>query len=176
VKIAQTALAGDLVRKPAFTFRDHARASAALAEVTLMPRRCLPALLVLAAILPAGRAAAQQSGYPAVPLLSTDVTTIGETLRYATSGPARVTASIVTIAPGSRTIVHKHGVPMFAYILGGELTVDYGDRGKHTYRQGQALMEAMDVAHYGVNTGAEPVRILVVYMGADGAENVIPTP
>jgi hypothetical protein len=36
------------------------------------------------------------------------------------------------------------------------------------------LMEAMDVAHFGVNTGAEPVRILVVYMGADGAENVIP--
>jgi hypothetical protein len=32
----------------------------------------------------------------------------------------------------------------------------------------------MDVAHFGVNSGAEPVRILVVYMGADGAENVIP--
>ena len=141
-----------------------------------MSRRYLAAALVVAAILPAGRAAAQQSGYPAVPLLSTDVTTIGETLRYATTGPARVTASIVTIAAGSKTIVHKHGVPMFAYVLGGELTVDYGDRGKHTYRTGQALMEAMDVAHYGINTGTEPVRILVVYMGADGAENVIPTP
>jgi quercetin dioxygenase-like cupin family protein len=140
-----------------------------------MRRRYLPVALVLAAVLPlAGRAAAQQSGYPAVPLLSTDVTTVGETLRYATTGPARVTASIVTIAPGSKTIVHKHGVPMFAYILGGELTVDYGDRGKHTYREGQALMEAMDIAHYGVNNGTEPVRILVVYMGADGAENVIP--
>jgi hypothetical protein len=32
----------------------------------------------------------------------------------------------------------------------------------------------MDVAHFGVNSSAEPVRILVVYMGADGAENVIP--
>jgi len=140
-----------------------------------MPRRCLAAALVLAAIVPlAGRAAAQESGYPAVPLLSTGVTVVGEPLRYATTGPARVTASIVTIAPGSRTIVHKHGVPMFAYVLGGELTVDYGDHGKRTYRQGQALMEAMDIAHFGVNNGAEPVRILVVYMGAEGAENVIP--
>ena len=140
-----------------------------------MSRRYLPAALVLAAILPlAGRAAAQESGYPAVPLLSTGVTVVGETLRYATTGPARVTASIVTVAPGSRTIVHKHGVPMFAYVLGGELTVDYGDHGKRTYRQGQALMEAMDIAHFGVNNGAEPVRILVVYMGAEGAENVIP--
>jgi hypothetical protein len=35
-------------------------------------------------------------------------------------------------------------------------------------------MEAMDVAHFGVNSGAEAVRILAVYMGAQGAENVIP--
>jgi quercetin dioxygenase-like cupin family protein len=127
------------------------------------------------AIVPlAGRAAAQDSGYPAVPLLSTGVTAAGETLRYATTGAAKVTAAIVTIAPGTQTIVHKHGVPMFAYILGGELTVDYGDHGKRTYRQGEALMEAMDVAHFGVNTGSEPARILVVYMGAEGAQNVIP--
>ena len=80
------------------------------------------------------------------------------------------------LRPGrnDKTIVHRHGVPMFAYILGGELIVDYGDHGKRTYRQGQAFVEAMDVAHFGVNSGAEPVRILVVYMGADGAENVIP--
>jgi hypothetical protein len=29
-------------------------------------------------------------------------------------------------------------------------------------------------AHFGVNSGAGPVRILVVYIGADGAENVVP--
>ena len=30
-------------------------------------------------------------------------------------------------------------------------------------------MEAMAVEHFGVNIGAEPVRILVVYMGAEGS-------
>ncbi len=35
-------------------------------------------------------------------------------------------------------------------------------------------MEAMAVAHFGINHGAEPVRILAVYMGAGGAEDVIP--
>lgn len=35
-------------------------------------------------------------------------------------------------------------------------------------------MEAMDVPHFGVDTGAQPVRILTVYMGADGAADVIP--
>jgi quercetin dioxygenase-like cupin family protein len=140
-----------------------------------MLHRTLTAALALAAIvLPASHAAAQDSGYPAVPLLSTMTTIVGEPLRYPTAGTAKVTAAIVTVAPGEKTIVHRHGVPMFAYVLSGELTVDYGEHGKRTYRQGQAFVEAMDVAHFGVNGGAEPVRILVVYMGADGAENVIP--
>src|SRR6202040_445680 len=92
--------------------------------------------------------------YPAVPVLSATTSIVGETLHYPTSGPAHVTAAIVTLAPGAKTIMHKHGVPLFAYILEGELTVDYGDHGKRTYREGQALMEAMDAAHFGVNTGS----------------------
>ncbi len=99
--------------------------------------------------------------YPAVPLLSTGTTIVGETIHYP-SGPAHVTAAIVTLAPGGRTILHKHGVPLFAYILAGELTVNYGAHGTRTYRQGQSFMEAMDVAHFGSNTGAAPVRILAV--------------
>jgi quercetin dioxygenase-like cupin family protein len=85
-----------------------------------------------------------------------------------------VTAAIVTLAPGARTIMHRHGVPLFAYILDGELTVDYGKRGTRTYRQGQSFMEAMTVAHFGVNNGSQPVRLLAVYMGAKRAKDVIP--
>lgn len=124
------------------------------------------------AIVPA--AADMQHGYPAKPLLSTGKTVADETIHYPTSGPAQVTAAVVTIAPGGKTIVHRHGVPLFAYILDGEVTVDYGDRGKHTYRKGDAFMEAMGVPHLGINNGTEPVRILAVYMGAKGAQNVIP--
>jgi len=111
--------------------------------------------------------------YPAVPLLSTGTTIVGEAIRYP-AGDAHVTAAIITLAPGGRTILHKHGVPLFAYILAGELTVNYGEHGKRIYEQGQAFMEAMDVAHYGINSGAQPVRILAVYMGAAGVQDVIP--
>ena len=79
----------------------------------------------------------------------------------------------MTLAPGQRTIVHKHGVPLFAYILEGELTVDYGAHCRRTCRQGQAFMEGMAVAHFGTNPGAQPVRLLAVYLGAKGAEDVI---
>jgi hypothetical protein len=35
-------------------------------------------------------------------------------------------------------------------------------------------MEAMDVAHFGINTGQQTMRLLAVYMGAQGAQDVIP--
>lgn len=111
--------------------------------------------------------------YPAIPLLSTSTTTVGEKIKYP-SGDAHVTSAIVTLAPGARTIMHKHGVPMFAYILDGEITVDYGTHGKRTYRKGQSLVEAMHVAHFGENTGAEPMRLIAVYMGSSTAKDVIP--
>ncbi len=134
----------------------------------MLHRIAAAALLLVAMLAPASRAAAQDAGYPTVPLLSTAVSAVGETIRYPTSGAAHVTSAIVTVAPGDRTIVHKHGVPMFAYILAGELTVDYGAHGKRTYRAGDALLEAMQVAHKGRNTGAGRVRILAVFLGAAG--------
>jgi quercetin dioxygenase-like cupin family protein len=139
----------------------------------MLHRIALVALL-LAAMSAPNRVGAEDGGYPAVPLLSTGTSVVGEALHYPTSGPAHVTAAIVTLAPGARTVLHRHGVPLFAYILDGEITVDYGERGKRTYRRGDALMEAMDVPHYGLDTGAQPVRILTVYIGADGAADVIP--
>ena len=142
----------------------------------MLCRSLLSAAAVLASIALAGDVAARdaaKAGYPAVPLLSTGKNIVGETIRYP-KGDAHVTASIVTLAPGARTIRHRHGVPLFAYILSGELTVDYGSHGTRTYKQGDAFMEAMDVTHFGINRGDAPVRILAVYMGADGASDVIP--
>jgi quercetin dioxygenase-like cupin family protein len=111
--------------------------------------------------------------YPAIPLLSTSTTVVGEKIEYP-KGDAHVTSAIVTLAPGARTILHTHGVPMFAYILDGEITVDYGTHGKRTYRKGASLMEAMRVAHFGENTGSEPVRLIAVYMGSSTAKDVVP--
>lgn len=129
--------------------------------------------LAVSALQPAAAGDAKKASYPAVPLLSTGKNIVGETIHYP-KGPAHVTAAIVTLAPGGKTIVHKHGVPLFAYILSGELTVNYGAHGARTYKPGDAFMEAMDVAHFGINNGKQPVRILAVYMGAKGAKNVIP--
>jgi quercetin dioxygenase-like cupin family protein len=107
------------------------------------------------------------------PVLTTGTTVIGQPLAYP-KGEAQVTAAIVTIPPGGQTGWHVHPVPLFGYMLAGELTVDYGDRGTHTYKPGEALMEAMNWPHNGMNKGTVPVRILTVYAGAKGIATAEP--
>ena len=136
-------------------------------------RARIAVFVALAAIGFAAPAAADERGYPASTLLSTGTSITGEPIQYPAGTPAHVTASIINIAPGQKTITHRHGVPLFAYMLQGELTVDYGAHGKRTYRAGEAFMEAMAVEHFGANNGTEPVRILAVYMGAEGFKDVI---
>lgn len=106
------------------------------------------------------------------PLLQSGTDVLGAPIEYP-EGPANVTAAIVTVPPGGETGLHRHEVPLFAYILEGELTVDYVDKGKKTYRAGDAVLEAQDWPHNGVNTGTVPLRLLAVYMGGGNEKNTI---
>ncbi|ARJ66276.1 cupin [Magnetospirillum sp. ME-1] len=124
------------------------------------------------ALLGMAPAAFAQNAYPSVELLSTATTVMGEPIRYPDSGPARVTSTIVTLGPHSEAALHLHPAPMYAYILEGEVVVDYGPHGRRTFTQGQALMETMAVPHKGLNLTDRPVRILCVFMGAEGTANV----
>jgi quercetin dioxygenase-like cupin family protein len=133
----------------------------------------LPRLLAIALIGFLPLAAQADNAYPAKDLLTTSKTVVGEDIIYPTTGPAKITASIVTVAPGANTIEHRHGVPLFAYILEGELTVDYGAHGKKVFKKGDALVETMGVKHRGMNLGTTTVSLLAVYIGAEGAVNVI---
>jgi quercetin dioxygenase-like cupin family protein len=135
-----------------------------------MTLRPLPAALAAIVLLLPWGVQAQQA-YPTEDLLSTSTTVMGEALRYPTGGPAKVTVSIVTVAPGADTAWHHHPAPLVAYILEGELTVEYKDRGRKVYRQGEALLEAIDVPHRGLNLGNAPVRLLAIYLGVEGTPN-----
>ena len=79
-----------------------------------------------------------------------------------------ITTSRITIAPGSALPTHSHSIPLWGYVIEGELTVDYGTRGKRIYKPNEAFMEATDWPQSGINAGREPVILLAVYMGAVG--------
>ncbi|NNE83264.1 MAG: cupin domain-containing protein [Alphaproteobacteria bacterium] len=106
-------------------------------------------------------------------LLSTSRTNQGQAIAYPTQTPARVSSVIVTLEPGESTARHRHQVPLFAYILQGELRVNYEGHDTKKYKAGDALIEARDIWHQGTNTGSTPVRILAVFMGADGVKGTI---
>ena len=80
--------------------------------------------------------------------------------------------AVVTVAPGSPAAFHRHPVPLVAYILEGELTVDYGENGLKNFRPGDGVVEAMNVPHRGMNLGSGTVKLLAVYVGAEGSANV----
>ena len=133
--------------------------------------RLLSAAVVACALTLSNAASAQS--YNLTGTVSTSKTIVGEDIVYPTTGKAVVTSAIVVMAPGEKTILHRHGVPLFAYMLEGELTVDYGAHGTRVYKQGDSFMEAMNVSHAGRNTGTGTVRILAVYIGAEGSKDVL---
>jgi quercetin dioxygenase-like cupin family protein len=135
---------------------------------TLLPAACL--------LLFTGLVAADEStSYSKLltPILESGQTIIGQPIAYPTGTP-KVTAAIVLVPPGKETGWHTHAVPLFAYVLEGELSVDYGDKGIKVYKAGDGLLEAMNWPHNGTNKTAAPVRILAVYMGVDGKANAEP--
>jgi quercetin dioxygenase-like cupin family protein len=107
-------------------------------------------------------------------VLSSGSTVTGEPIRYPSGAPAQITAVEITLQPGQQTGWHTHPVPLFGYILEGELTVDYGAKGKRIYLKGNGLAEAMNEAHNGRNTGPYPLTILAVFIGLEGVQGTAP--
>mgnify|MGYP002476263714 CR=1 FL=1 len=108
--------------------------------------------------------------YPAITLFKGAVDVLGRPLSYPECAPDIQVAKI-TMAPGQVGEPHRHVTPLFAYVLSGEISVTYdtgvgpnGEGVTRTYRAGDALMEAMEVSHYGFNATDEPVALLAVYM------------
>lgn len=115
---------------------------------------------------------ARETYPPLEVLLQSGETVLGQPIAYPAGAPV-VTAAIVTMEPGAKTGWHRHDAPLFAYMLEGQLTVDYGKGVRRTYAQGDALLEAIKTDHQGKNTGQGPMRILVVFAGAEGVANTV---
>lgn len=140
----------------------------------LLQIRSLLIFIVSAATLSGSAASAYEGGVSAENLLKTSHTIVGEDILYPHSGKAVVEVVIVTILPGEKTSLHRHGVPLIGYILEGELSVFYEGIGLKKFPQGSSYVETMNVNHFGENATDSVVKVLVVYAGADGSQTVLP--
>ena len=133
---------------------------------------CAAVLLVGAATFVAAIHALAEDPPVIETLLETRTTNLGQPIEYPAQIPAQITAMIVTLAPGEETGQHRHPVPLYGQVLSGQVTIDYGEHGSKTYQAGEAFMEAVGTWHNGRNSGGEPLRILAIFMGAEGVANV----
>ena len=118
-------------------------------------------------------AAGYKSGVTSKVLVQTGVTADGRKIVYPVSNDPEVTAMLVDIAPKAETGWHKHGIPVYAYMLAGELEVVLEGGKRLTYKSGDAIIEVVGTMHNGINKGNETARLVVFYTGSKGQPNVI---
>lgn len=102
-----------------------------------------------------------------------ELTVLDQPIKYSKKTPAQVSSYIISLEPGQETGWHRHRVPLYAYVLEGTVTVDYDAGVTKEFAAGTAFLEAIKVWHNGINKSDVPVRILTVYMGAQGAKNTV---
>ena len=118
----------------------------------------------------AGIGFAKVSYPPVHVLVSSETDILGQKFLYPQNTP-KITAAIVTMKPGEETGPHKHDVPLFAYVLEGEVTVNYGGGRIKVYKKNDAFIEAYKSTHNGKNTSKGLTRILAVFSGAKDVKN-----
>jgi quercetin dioxygenase-like cupin family protein len=94
-------------------------------------------------------------------LVTTDKTVLGQPLVLPKHDPQLI-VSVYDIAPGARLPRHKHPFSRYAYVLAGELTIEFDGGEQRHYRTGEVVVEAVDTWHFGINMGVVPVRLLVI--------------
>lgn len=139
-----------------------------------MMRMILAGILVLLALPVAADTlpAAYKTGVAAKVLTRTTVTGNGQKIVYPLTDKAEVTAMLVDLAPGAETGWHKHPVPVYAYVLKGELAVEMEGGDARQFKSGDAIVEVVNTAHNGKNSGKEPVSLIVFYTGVQDVPNV----
>lgn len=109
-------------------------------------------------------------------ITKTELTGNGERIKYPTFATPEVSALEVDIAVGAETGWHKHPVPVYGYVLAGQLQVDMEGGKSLTFKPGDAIIEVVDAWHNGRNVGCEPVRMAVFYLGGKDVANVVKSP
>lgn len=113
-------------------------------------------------------------------ILTTSTAGNGQKHSYLQTPNPEVTAMTVEIPPGAETGWHLHTVPVYAYVLAGQLEVVLAEGQTLAFKQGDAIVEVQGLAHNGRNRGSETVSLAVFYTGETGRSNVIrvdhPTP
>jgi quercetin dioxygenase-like cupin family protein len=116
-----------------------------------------------------GKSSHISSGASSKTVMDTEKNIIGQKIIYP-AGQSRIFSQVIDLPPHASIPWHEHLVPMYAYIIKGEIVVDYGSEGVKTIREGEAMVEAVNFRHKGANITNKTAKILIVYISASGQE------
>ena len=113
------------------------------------------------------------SGVSATLILKTAVTNGDYPVKYPDTRNPEITVMKVEIMPGAETGWHIHPVPLYAYVMEGDLTEEMeGGRTLH-FTAGDAIVEVVNVPHNGKNLGRTPVVLIAFYTGEKGTPDTV---
>lgn len=78
-------------------------------------------------------------GFAATPVLKSTKTADGDPLKYPSEGTAEIVSVVGTLEPKGQTALHQHPVPVFVYVLEGQLSVQTEGAERREYKQGEAF-------------------------------------
>jgi quercetin dioxygenase-like cupin family protein len=122
---------------------------------------------------PGGVASPLPAGFESKPVIKTGKTRDAQPIVYPRTEKPELLSVIGTLQPGGRTPLHEHPVPVFVYVLDGELELQSEGQPSQVYKSGEAWIESLNKKHQAFNKGAAPARILVVFVGEEGKPTTI---
>lgn len=131
----------------------------------------------LAAVMPIATALAQDNdalpaGFQTEPVLKTTTTRDGDAIAWPGGAP-EIVSVVGTIEPGGRTPLHQHPVPVYVYVLEGEVELRTEGGAPQTYGTGEAYVEALNRDHQLFNVTDSDARVLVVFAAAEGQPTTV---
>ncbi len=106
-------------------------------------------------------------------LLVTTSSWDGEPIGWYPYGTPEVSILKITVPSGVKLAVHTHPIPLVAYMLSGELSVETEHGKKSVFREGDPIVEVVNTWHFGQSTGAEDAVLVAFYMGVKRLPNTI---
>jgi len=116
------------------------------------------------------------SGVESSLILKTTTTTGHYPAKYLNTERPEITVMKVEIKPGAETGWHSHPVPLYAYVLEGNLTVEVKGGKAYHFNAGDAIIEFVNIPHNGKNLGTQSVVLIVFYTGEIGTLNTVKLP
>jgi quercetin dioxygenase-like cupin family protein len=120
----------------------------------------------------------QNKKSPGFIAVSSDAASIaGEPLAYPNTPSPVISSFILSSEPGTVTEWMIHPVPPFIYVLEGTLSVEFAEDGHvKKFKQGEAFLQTRSHWHRGRNDTDQPMRFLVVYVGAKDVPTILHPP